>query len=69
MDQPEPRPRTAEEWKAYGKRMAAAKAQHRREMGPSIEVFPVISVPGCSLALLLWPLLAVLWLLGLNTTD
>ncbi len=39
--------------------MAAQKAEHRRQMGPSIEVYPIITVPtGCLVPLLLWPLLA-----------
>jgi hypothetical protein len=50
--------------------MAAEKAADRRAMGSSIEIYPIVTVPmGCGLLVLLWPLLAVLWLLGLNTTT
>jgi hypothetical protein len=70
MAQPQQRPRTAEEWKALGRAMAQEKEQHRREMGPSFEIVPIVPIPiGCGLMLLAWPLMAVLCLLGLSMTG
>jgi hypothetical protein len=62
--------RSAAEWREIGRRMAAGKAAHRRAMGSSIEILPIVTVPtGCGLLVLVWPVLALLWLLGLNTTT
>jgi hypothetical protein len=70
MGDPLRRPRTAEEWKAFGRARAQAKAQRRRERGGGLEIVPVVTVPvGCLPLLLAWPLLAVLWVLRTQSTT